>query len=80
MNEAGNHGASSSGEVSTALTFISPKLKSISNGNSCPGNDSPNYHFYDSVEQSDIAPTLAALLGFPVPKNNLGIVIPDLLD
>lgn len=36
MNEAGNHGANSAGEVSTALTFISPKLKAIFEGFQSP--------------------------------------------
>ena len=79
MNEAGNHGGSSTGEVSTALVFVSPKLKSTFAGLECPLPDSEDFLFYDKVEQSDIAPTLAALLGFPVPRNNLGLIIPSLL-
>ena len=84
MNEAGNHGASSAGEVSTALTFVSDKFKSLD----IAGFPSPavtgdvnkgNYQYYDLVEQSDIAPTLAALLGFPVSSNNLGVLIPTLM-
>ena len=38
-----------------------------------------DFQYYDVVEQSDLAPTLAALLGFPVPKNNLGAVIKPFL-
>ncbi|KEF61116.1 uncharacterized protein A1O9_02681 [Exophiala aquamarina CBS 119918] len=80
MNEGGNHGASSPGEVSTALTFISPKFKAAFEGQTSPINDAIDYRFYDIAQQSDIAPTLAALLGFPVPQNNLGVVIPRLLE
>ncbi|KIW76089.1 hypothetical protein Z517_10834 [Fonsecaea pedrosoi CBS 271.37] len=80
MNEGGNHGASSQGEVSTALTFISPKFKSAFEGQSCPVDDAVDYQYYDTVEQSDIVPTLAALLGFPIPLNNLGVIIPRLLE
>jgi ethanolamine phosphate transferase 2 subunit G len=80
MNEAGNHGGSSAGEVSTALLFISPKLKSTFTGLESPLAESENFQFYESVEQSDIAPTLAALVGFPVPRNNLGMIIPSILD
>jgi ethanolaminephosphotransferase len=79
MNEAGNHGGSSVGEVSTALLFISPKFKSTFTGLESPLASSENFQFYQSVEQSDIAPTLAALLGFPVPRNNLGMIIPSFL-
>ena len=80
MNEAGNHGGSSAGEVSTALLFVSPKLKSVFAGLASPLSSSESFQFYDVVEQSDIAPTLAALLGFPVPRNNLGSIIPSFLE
>src|SRR5436853_5762452 len=80
MNEAGNHGGSSSGEVSTALLFISPKFMSAFTGFESPLADSESFEFYGRVEQSDIAPTLAALLGFPVPRNNLGMIIPTFLE
>ena len=79
MTEAGNHGASSAGEVSTALTFISPKFKSTNAGLVSPTEEANAYEYYKTYEQSDIAPTLAALLGFPVPTNNLGVMIPDML-
>ena len=79
MNEGGNHGASSAGEVSTALTFISPKFISLLKSVPCPAEPASDFDFYFVVEQSDIAPTLAALLDFPVPRNNLGIVIPHIL-
>ncbi|RMZ86145.1 hypothetical protein DV737_g260, partial [Chaetothyriales sp. CBS 132003] len=84
MNDAGNHGASSAGEVSTALTFISDKLKKIgSAGQPCPAVTPDlfdrDFSYYHVVQQSDIAPTLAALLGIPVPRNNLGILISPLI-
>lgn len=80
MNDAGNHGGSASGETSPALVFISPRLRSISSGFECPANaPEREFEYYTVVEQSDIVPTLAGLLGFPVPLNNLGVFIPDLL-
>lgn len=80
MNDAGNHGGSAEGETSPALVFMSPKLQSISNGSECPIALSDSaFSYYTTVEQSDIAPTLAGLLGFPIPLNNLGVFIPDLL-
>ena len=80
MNDAGNHGGSAAGETSPALVFVSPKLRHISLGSPCPvNNPQDDYHYYSLVEQSDIAPTLAGLLGFPVPLNNLGAFIPDFL-
>lgn len=79
MNDAGNHGASSPGETSPALLFLSPKLKGIAPPFEAPTLPKVDFDFYSEVEQSDIVPTLAALLGFPVSKNNLGAFIPDFL-
>ncbi|KAK4232121.1 GPI ethanolamine phosphate transferase 2, partial [Podospora fimiseda] len=79
MNDAGNHGASSAGETSPALVFMSPKLKQIRTIFQAPLPEDEDFEYYNLVEQSDTAPTLAALLGFPIPKNNLGALIPDLL-
>lgn len=79
MNDAGNHGGSAPGETSPALVFISPKLTEISRGFMSPALFEENFQYYSTVEQSDIAPTLGALLGFPVPRNNLGVVISEFL-
>ena len=80
MNDAGNHGGSGDGETSPALVFMSPKLQTISKGSECPVTAiEKDFHYYSMVEQSDIAPTLAGLLGFPIPLNNLGVFIPELL-
>ncbi|KAG7132603.1 GPI ethanolamine phosphate transferase 2 like protein [Verticillium longisporum] len=81
MNDAGNHGASSPGETSPALVFISPKLSVISSNMNLesPASYRDDFHYYGKVEQSDIAPTLGALLGFPVPRNNLGALIQEFL-
>jgi ethanolamine phosphate transferase 2 subunit G len=80
MNEGGNHGGSAPGETSPALVFISPKIKHISPGVGSPAQPWGEYEFYSKIEQSDIAPTLAGLLGFPIPLNNLGVFIPEFLD
>ncbi|VBB87056.1 Putative GPI ethanolamine phosphate transferase [Podospora comata] len=79
MNDAGNHGASSAGETSPALLFLSPKLKKLNKRLRAPLPENPDFQYYDTVEQSDLAPTLAALMGVPISKNNLGATIPDFL-
>ncbi|OMP89198.1 GPI ethanolamine phosphate transferase 2 [Diplodia seriata] len=79
MNDGGNHGGSAPGETSPALVFMSPKLQDISKGLPCPVAPTREFDYYEKVEQSDIAPTLAGLLGFPVPLNNLGVFIPHFL-
>ena len=79
MNDAGNHGASSPGETSAALVFMSPKLRTLQKRFQSPLPAQEDFEYYSTVEQSDIAPTLASLLGFPIPKNNLGAFITDFL-
>jgi ethanolaminephosphotransferase len=81
MNDGGNHGGSSLGETSPALVFMSPKIKKITEfkGKVSPIEPVKDLDFYKKIEQSDIAPTLAGLLGFPIPQNNLGVFIEDFL-
>jgi ethanolaminephosphotransferase len=79
MNDGGNHGGSAPGETSPALVFLSPKFRKFSKGLSSPIMPRNDFNYYTTVEQSDIAPTLAALLGFPTPLNNLGVFIPQFL-
>jgi len=65
MTEDGNHGGSMEEEVSSALFVFSPVplhgLVSSSLG---------------AVDQIDLVPTLAMLLGAPIPFGNLGALIP----
>jgi ethanolaminephosphotransferase len=79
MNDAGNHGGSSAGETSAALVFISPKLGVIQTRHTSPAPEVEDFEYYSKVEQNDVVPSLAALLGFPIPRNSLGVMIPELL-
>ena len=81
MNDAGNHGGSGPGETSPALVFMSPQLERISTrGRVAPTKpNNGEFDYYVKVEQSDVAPTITTLLGLPVPRNNLGVFIPDFL-
>ncbi|KAF1998894.1 GPI ethanolamine phosphate transferas-like protein 2 [Amniculicola lignicola CBS 123094] len=85
MNEGGNHGGSAPGETSPALVFISRKMHKIMKDWTPfqspiePGSGG-EFDYYRTVEQNDIVPTLAGLLGFPVPRNNLGVFVPYLLN
>lgn len=81
MNDAGGHGASSPGETSPALVFMSPKIKKITEflDRESPTKPTGEFEYHRKVNQADIVPTLAGLLGFPVPKNNLGVFIEEFL-
>ena len=79
MNDAGNHGGSSVGETSPALLFISPKFRPKGAHSQSPIEPIHDLQYYQTVEQPDLTPTLASLLGLPIPLNSLGVVIPELL-
>jgi ethanolaminephosphotransferase len=81
MNEGGNHGGSSPGETSPALVFMSPKIEKITQfrEKASPIAPKAEFDYYKKIEQSDIAPTLAGLLGFPIPRNNLGVFIEEFI-
>lgn len=82
MNAGGNHGGSGPGETEPALLFASPKFAHAPRRRQyeCPTSPLPgtDFHFYSKLEQSDVVPTLAGLLGLPVPKNSLGVYIREL--
>jgi ethanolaminephosphotransferase len=82
MNAGGNHGGSGPGETEPALVFASPKLKEMKKrrGYKCPTTpkEGTEFHYYTKVEQSDLIPTLAGLMGFPISRNSLGVMIPEL--
>uniref|UniRef100_A0A0D3FB94 GPI ethanolamine phosphate transferase 2 C-terminal domain-containing protein n=1 Tax=Oryza barthii TaxID=65489 RepID=A0A0D3FB94_9ORYZ len=69
MTEGGNHGGSSYEETDSLALFIGHSVQS----SYC----SP----YDQNEalQVDLAPTLSLLFGTPIPKNNIGVVLPELI-
>lgn len=83
MNDGGNHGGSSPGETSPALVFMSPKLTKVTKNKKRESPTKPKnegeFEYYRMVEQSDIAPTFAGLMGFPVPRNNLGVFLEEFL-
>lgn len=67
MSDSGSHGGSSKAEVEIPLTFMmegcKPDLKSD----------------FSNHLQIDLAPTMAVLMGVPIPSNNLGSILPGAL-
>ncbi|KAI5208717.1 alkaline phosphatase-like protein [Aureobasidium subglaciale] len=82
MNSGGNHGGSAPGETEPALVFIAPKFmdleKSLYTAPTDP-KEGTEFEFYRKVAQNDVVPTLSALLGIPIPRNNLGVILPEML-
>lgn len=79
MNDLGNHGGSSKGETSPGLILASPIFRQISESRGCPQNYNSDFEYYSRIFQIDLVPTLSALFNFPIPKNNLGVIIPEVL-
>lgn len=82
MNAGGNHGGSGPGETEPALLFASPRFKKMDRAlqYECPTapKEGTEFHYYTKLEQSDIVPALAGLMGMPISKNSLGMFIPEL--
>jgi phosphatidylinositol glycan class O len=76
MDSTGNHGGESDDEIEAALFMYSKKehFKQLNENNYDISNQGKNYR---QVNQIDITPTLAMLLGIPIPFNNLGSPIAE---
>ncbi|KAK7508127.1 hypothetical protein BaRGS_00000366 [Batillaria attramentaria] len=63
MSDQGGHGGASPGEVLVPVVLLSPHtvFQHQKSG-------------YPDIDQIDLCPTLSALMGLPIPKNNLGCV------
>lgn len=85
MNDLGNHGGSSPGETSAAMSFISKKLVKVKpskheNLKTLPIKEKhEEYKYLAEIQQIDLVPTLSMLFNMPIPKNSMGIVIKDFL-
>ena len=79
MTQTGNHGGDTPSEIASAMVFISPRFRSISGGNESTLEASEDFEYYSVINQIDIVPTLAGLLGFSVPANSVGLFVSELL-
>jgi len=74
MTETGDHGGDSRLELESALFFFSKKplygkVKHINTAT-----------VYKEVRQINLTPTIALLIGLPIPFSNLGIVIDEMFE
>lgn len=66
MIDQGGHGGASKEEIYVPAVFISKEFQG-------------NFHDKNDYYQIDLTPTLSALLEIPIPFNNLGILIENIL-
>ncbi|KAJ1680098.1 major facilitator super transporter protein [Spiromyces aspiralis] len=76
MNDAGNHGGSSLGEVSTALVFTDIGMRA----EPIPDDDLLAQLLNRRIPQVNFASTVSVLFGVPIPRNNLGYPVMELLE
>ncbi|KAJ2169375.1 major facilitator super transporter protein [Coemansia sp. RSA 562] len=77
MNEIGNHGGNSQLETSTVFVFIGSGIAGQPMADH--GRNALSKLLASNVQQSSLVSTLALLFGVPIPKNNLGLPLPELL-
>jgi ethanolaminephosphotransferase len=65
MSDSGSHGGSSKSEVEIPLTFVMEGCQP----------DSKSDSDFSNHLQIDLAPTMAVLMGVPIPSNNLGSLL-----
>ncbi|KAF3790065.1 GPI ethanolamine phosphate transferase 2 [Nymphaea thermarum] len=70
MTNSGNHGGSTFEETDSLAMFIH-----LNGEMAVSASDK-----YKTVNQVDVVPTLALLLGVPIPQNNVGILIADMFN
>ncbi|KAJ2553591.1 major facilitator super transporter protein [Coemansia sp. RSA 1933] len=78
MNEIGNHGGNSKLETSTVFVFMGQGIRGQPFADR--GKNALSALLTREVPQINLVPTLALLFGVPVPKNNLGLPLHELLD
>ncbi|WVR03951.1 hypothetical protein IAU60_000950 [Kwoniella sp. DSM 27419] len=83
MDDKGNHGGDSDLETAAALWLYSKGAAINAKADQALADTWPSHVFPGTeqalrhVNQIDLVPTLAMLLGVPVPFNNLGSIIPE---
>lgn len=82
MNDIGNHGGSSTAETSAALMLMSQKFENhnLNDNSLAPIEWNEDFTYYSRVDQIDLVPTLATMIGLPIPINNLGTFITKFLE
>lgn len=80
MTDSGNHGGSTDSETHAGMCFISKKLK-IKQSQKLPiENKHHDFKYLKMIQQVDLVPTLMSLFNLPIPKNNVGVLVEDILN
>ena len=60
---------------SQAVLFMSPSFPENNSALRCPIGPQSEFHYYDKIQQSDLVPTISTLLGWTIPRNNIGVIL-----
>jgi ethanolaminephosphotransferase len=66
---------SSPGEVASAAVFVSDFFQNVASSK----RSTEQFKEFPEIQQVDLVPTLSMLFGLPIPKNNLGKLIRDVV-
>jgi len=60
---------------SQAVLFMSPSFPENTSAVPCPTESRSEFQYYDKIQQSDLVPTISTLLGWTIPRNNIGVIL-----
>jgi ethanolamine phosphate transferase 2 subunit G len=59
---------------------MSPSFPESESKVQCPVDPTDEFLYYSKIQQSDLVPTISTLLGWTIPRNNIGVLIKSLLN
>jgi ethanolamine phosphate transferase 2 subunit G len=59
--------------------FVSPSFPVDGSTIQSPIDPQTDFHYYTKIQQSDLVPTISTLLGWPIPRNNIGTFVRSFL-
>lgn len=59
---------------------MSPAFSESGSTIESPVEPRSEFHYYTKIQQSDLVPTISSLLGWTIPRNNLGVLLRSFVD
>lgn len=60
---------------SQAVLLMSPSFPENNSALQCPTESESEFQYYNKIQQSDLVPTISILLGWTIPRNNIGVIL-----
>ena len=59
---------------------MSPAFSESGSTIKSPAEPQGEFHYYTKIQQSDLTPTISSLLGWTIPRNNIGVLLRSFVD